>query len=149
MEALRLIGNVIWLVVFGFMSGLTWWFAGLLMILFIVTIPWAKSCFVIGWFTFWPFGREAISRDELTGKGDIGTGALGVIGNILWFIFAGIWLALYHLSMALFCFITIVFIPFGIQHFKLALISLFPIGKTIVSSEDAREAHRDAVVQRP
>lgn len=149
MDLLRLIGNVIWLVVFGFASGLSWWFAGVLMVIFIITIPWAKACFVIGWFTFWPFGREAVSREGLTGKVDIGTGALGVIGNILWFVFAGIWLALYHLSLALFCCITIIFIPFGIQHFKLALVSLFPIGKTIVSTDEAREAHRDAVLRRP
>lgn len=148
MELLRLIGNIIWLIIFGFMSGIYWWLAGVIMILFIVTIPWAKACFVIGWFTFWPFGREAVSREELTGQEDIGTGVLGVIGNILWFIFAGIWLALYHLSLALFCVITIILIPFGIQHFKLALVSLFPIGKTIVSVDNARDAHREALLNR-
>jgi len=56
----------------------------------IVGIPWGKACFVIGQFTFFPFGKEAISRDELTQKEDIGTGAVGVVGNVIWFIVAGI-----------------------------------------------------------
>ena len=103
-----------------------------------------KACFVIGQFTFFPFGKEAISRKELKQKDDIGTGTLGTIGNVIWFIFAGIWLAIGHVSSALLNFITIIGIPFGIQHLKLAGIALAPIGKTVVSKEvaaAARKAH--------
>jgi uncharacterized membrane protein YccF (DUF307 family) len=98
-----------------------------------VGLPWAKACFVIGQFAFLPFGKEAVSRKDLTLQSDIGTGALGLVGNVVWFVLAGWWLAIGHLVSALACFVTIIGIPFGIQHMKLALIALAPIGKTIVS----------------
>jgi uncharacterized membrane protein YccF (DUF307 family) len=134
---MRAIGNLIWFVFGGVIMGLTWWLYGLLAFITIVGIPWGKACFVIGSFTFFPFGKVAISRKELNQKSDIGTGVLGAIGNIIWFIFAGIWLAIGHIASALLCFITIIGIPFGIQHLKLAGISLFPIGKTVVAKEVA------------
>jgi uncharacterized membrane protein YccF (DUF307 family) len=73
-----------------------------------------------------------VSRRELTGQGDIGTGPFGVVGNVIWFLLAGWWLAIGHLSSAVACFITIIGIPFGIQHIKLALIALAPIGMQVV-----------------
>lgn len=91
-------------------------------------------------FSFFPFGKEAISRDELTNEMDIGTSPLGVIGNVLWFVFAGLWLAIGHVLSAAACFVTIIGIPFALQHLKLAVISLAPIGKTVVSSEEAAMA---------
>jgi uncharacterized membrane protein YccF (DUF307 family) len=75
---------------------------------------------VFGSFCFFPFGREAIDRKELTDKGDLGTGALGLAGNIVWFIFAGIWLAIGHVISAVLNAMTIIGIPFAIQHLKLA-----------------------------
>lgn len=134
------IGNFIWFILGGVIMGLAWWLFGLLAFITIIGIPWGKACFVIGHFTFFPFGKEAISRNELTGKTDIGTGFFGLIGNIIWFLLAGIWLALGHIASAILCFVTIIGIPFGIQHLKLAGVSLFPIGKKIVSKELAREA---------
>jgi uncharacterized membrane protein YccF (DUF307 family) len=130
---MRSIGNFLWFIFGGFFMGLAWWFFGILAFITIIGIPWGKACFVIGQFTFLPFGREAVSRNVLTQKDDIGTGTLGFIGNVIWFIFAGVWLAIGHIGSALACFITIIGIPFGIQHLKLAVISLAPIGKTIVS----------------
>ena len=115
--------------------GLGWWLVGLLAFVSIVGIPWGKACFVIGQFAFWPFGKEAVSRDDLSGREDIGTGALGLVGNIIWFVLAGVWLAIGHVLSAAACFITIIGIPFGIQHLKLAGIALAPIGKTIVEKE--------------
>jgi uncharacterized membrane protein YccF (DUF307 family) len=134
------IGNMLWFIFGGFLMGLGWWLAGLVCAITIVGLPWAKACFVIGQFAFLPFGKEAISREELTGNKDIGTGTLGMLGNVLWFIFAGIWLAIGHLVAALGCFITIIGIPFGIQHLKLAGLALAPVGKTIVSKEVAESA---------
>lgn len=122
--------------------GLGWWLVGVLAFITVVGIPWGKACFVIGQFTFFPFGKEAISRKELTQKEDIGTGGLGIIGNVIWFIVAGVWLAFGHVISAVLCFITILGIPFGIQHLKLAGIALAPIGKTIVSKEVADAARR-------
>jgi uncharacterized membrane protein YccF (DUF307 family) len=132
---MRTIGNVLWLILGGFFMGLGWWLAGLLCAITIVGIPWAKACFVIGQFAFWPFGKEAVSREKVQGKGDIGTGTLGFLGNVLWFIVVGVWLAIGHLLSALACFITIIGIPFGLQHLKLAGIALAPIGKTIVETD--------------
>jgi uncharacterized membrane protein YccF (DUF307 family) len=131
------IGNVLWFVFGGFLMGLGWWLAGLLCAITIVGLPWAKSCFVIGQFAFLPFGKEAISRDMLSGTEDVGTGPFGAIGNVLWFIVAGVWLAIGHVASALACFITIIGIPFGVQHLKLALLALAPVGKTIVTNETA------------
>ncbi|MEI7611726.1 MAG: YccF domain-containing protein [Betaproteobacteria bacterium] len=139
---MRAIGNFLWFILGGVFMGLAWWLIGLIAYLSIIGIPWGKACFVIGQFTFFPFGREAISRKELHQKDDIGTGDLGVIGNIVWFIFAGVWLAIGHVVSALFSFVTIIGIPFGIQHLKLAGIALAPIGKTIVTVEVAEAARK-------
>ncbi len=146
---MRMIGNFLWFVLGGVFMGLAWWLVGLLAFVTVVGIPWGKACFVIGQFTFFPFGQEAIDRKELNRQGDIGTGGLGLVGNILWFIFAGLWLAIGHVASALLCFVTIVGIPFGIQHLKLAGIALAPIGKTIVTKEVAaatRRANAEATV---
>lgn len=140
------IGNVLWFLMGGFFMGLGWWLAGLIAFVTIVGIPWGKACFVIGQFAFLPFGKEAISRRELTHQDDIGTGGLGLLGNIIWFIFAGLWLALGHVGSAVLCFITIIGIPFGIQHLKLAGLALAPIGQTIVTKEVAQAARQQSAV---
>ena len=129
--------NILWVVLGGFVMALGWWLAGLLCAITIIGLPWARSCFVIGSFSLWPFGQEAVNREELSGRGDLGTGPLGVIGNVLWFLVAGWWLAIGHLSSALACFVSIVGIPFGIQHIKLALIALKPVGMTVVPVRSA------------
>ncbi len=129
---MSLLGNILWLILGGFFTGLAWWFAGLIAFISIIGIPWGRACFVIGQLSFMPFGKEVVNRADVSGQEDIGTGALGMIGNIIWFIFAGIWLALAHLMSALFCFVTIIGIPFGLQHLKLAAIAVAPIGKTVV-----------------
>jgi len=103
----RSIGNFLWFILGGVFMGLGWWLVGVLAFITVVGIPWGKACFVIGKFTFFPFGKEAISRKELTQKEDIGTGGLGIIGNVLWFIVAGVWLAIGHVISAVLCFITI------------------------------------------
>ncbi|MFZ6735297.1 YccF domain-containing protein [Undibacterium sp. Ji42W] len=129
---MSLLGNILWLILGGFFTGLAWWFAGLIAFISIIGIPWGRACFVIGQLSFMPFGKEVVNRADVSGQEDIGTGALGMIGNIIWFIVAGIWLALAHLMSALFCFITIIGIPFGLQHLKLAAIAVAPIGKMVV-----------------
>jgi uncharacterized membrane protein YccF (DUF307 family) len=136
------IANLIWFVLGGFWMGLGWCLAGVVMLISIVGIPWVRACFVFGGFCFFPFGREAINREELTGRGDLGTGALGLIGNVIWFVLAGWWLALGHLLSAVANAVTIIGIPFAIQHLKLAACALAPIGKTVVPKEVAAEARR-------
>ena len=147
---LRMVGNFIWFILAGFWLGLTWWILGVLMFVFIVTIPWGKAAFVLGQFSFLPFGRTVIKRSELSGEKDIGTGALGLIGNVIWFLLAGVWLAIANIFYGVLCFITIIGIPFGVQCFKLAGASLFPIGKTVVTNavaEAAIKANAEKVVE--
>ena len=129
--------NILGVVLGGFVMALGWWLAGLLCAITIIGLPWARSCFVIGKFSLWPFGQEAVNCEELSGRADLGTGPLGLIGNVLWFLVAGWWLAIGHLSSALACFVSIVGIPFGIQHIKLALIALKPVGMTVVPVRSA------------
>lgn len=141
---MRAILNLLWFVLGGVLMGLAWWLAGIVAYITIIGIPWGKACFVMGQFSFFPFGKEAISRRELHQTDDIGTGALGTIGNIIWFIFAGVWLAIGHVACAIANFVTIIGIPFGIQHLKLAGIALAPIGKTVVTKEVAAAARAAA-----
>ncbi len=144
---MRTIGNILWFILGGFVMGLAWCFFGLIAYISIVGIPWGRSCFVIAGFSFFPFGKEAISRDELTQTKDIGTSGFGTLGNILWFVFAGLWLAIGHIFSAVACFITIIGIPFGLQHLKLAGVSLAPIGKTVVTKEVAAAARIANIVK--
>lgn len=129
---MSVLGNLIWFVCGGFVMGLAWWIAGVVALISLVGIPWAKACFVIGQFSFFPFGKETINRQVLTTKMDVGTSPIGWLGNTVWFFLAGWWLAIGHIISACACFVTIVGIPFGLQHLKLASISLSPIGKTVV-----------------
>jgi uncharacterized membrane protein YccF (DUF307 family) len=125
--------NALWFVLGGFLAGLGWLLAGVLMAVTIIGLPWARSCFMLARFTFWPFGYDIVDRQRLSGEADLGTGTLGTIGNIIWFVLAGWWLAIMHVSAAIGLAITIIGIPFAWQHVKLAMASLFPVGKTVVS----------------
>ena len=137
---MRMIGNFIWFIFAGLWLGITWYILGILMFLLIITIPWGKAAFMLGTFSFFPFGKTVIKRSDLSGVDDVGTGSLGVIGNIIWFIFAGFWLAVTNVIYGVIYCITILGIPFGIQCFKMAGASLMPIGKTVVTNEVAAAA---------
>jgi uncharacterized membrane protein YccF (DUF307 family) len=139
---MRTIANLIWFVLGGVWMGLGWCLVALVLAISVVGLPWARACFVLAGFCFVPFGREAIDRKELTGKDDLGTGSIGLVSNVLWFVFAGWWLALGHVLSAVLNFCTIIGIPFGIQHLKLAECALAPVGKTVVLKEVAAEARR-------
>jgi uncharacterized membrane protein YccF (DUF307 family) len=135
---MSLILNILWLVLGGgLVSGAVWILSGLLFAVSIVGLPWARAAFNIGLFTLFPFGQTSISREDLTGRMDIGTGPLGVLGNIVWFVVIGWWLAFGHLVLAAACAVTIVGLPFAWVHLKLVPISLFPIGQTVVSNDIA------------
>lgn len=122
--------NLLWLFLGGWTTALGWFTSTLFMVISIVGIPWARASFNIGLLNLWPFG----SRVQTRTTSDIGTGSLGFIGNILWFIFCGWWLAALHIFWGLLFSITIIGLPWGLQHFKLAKISLAPIGKEIIFS---------------
>lgn len=125
---MRLLGNLIWLLFGGLATAIGWWVAGLLAAITLIGIPFAIAAFRIGTFSLWPFGREVVDRPE---RGEAHT-LLVVLGNIVWIILGGIWLALAHLFFALLLAITIIGIPFAVQHLKLAHLSLTPYGKMIV-----------------
>jgi len=128
----RLVLNVLWLVLAGFWMCLVYLVVGLLWCITIIGIPFGIASFRIGLFALWPFGRTIVEKP--------GAGAGSAIGNVLWFIFSGIWLAIGHaVTGALLC-ITIIGIPLGLANFKLIPISLFPLGKDIVPADSVNAA---------
>ena len=127
---IRLILNLLWLVFGGWLSGLLWLFGGAVLALTIVGLPWTFAAWRIASYSFWPFGREVVWRDEL-GEHDVGTGPLGLVLNVIWFLFAGWSIALTHLLIAVAEFITIIGIPFALKDLELAKLALAPIGRTI------------------
>jgi uncharacterized membrane protein YccF (DUF307 family) len=134
---MSLLLNIIWILLGGAWMAFGWLVAAAIMAVTIVGIPWARAAVTIALYTLMPFGYTAVPRDRHTGQEDIGTGPLGAIGNILWLVFAGWWLALMHVMWAVLLAITIIGIPFAWAHLKLAGIALWPIGKMIVPKDQA------------
>jgi uncharacterized membrane protein YccF (DUF307 family) len=142
MSILSILLNILWIVFGGLWMAVGWVIAGIIMAITIIGLPWAWAAFNIAFYTLLPFGQKAVSRAEYTGQEDIGTGALGMIGNIIWLVLAGWWLALGHLLTAIVLAITIIGIPFAWAHLKLAGLALWPIGKMIVPADDAPLTYR-------
>ncbi|MFE2425639.1 YccF domain-containing protein [Streptomyces sp. NPDC059373] len=121
---MRTLLNIIWLIVWGLWMAIGYALLGLLMFVFIITIPWGIAAFRIANYVLWPFGRTTVERPD--------AGAASFAGNIIWLVLAGIWLALGHIVAGIgFC-LTIIGIPFGIANFKMVPISLVPLGREIV-----------------
>ena len=135
MSPLSLVLNLLWLAFGGLWMAVGWGVAAVVMAITIIGLPWTRAAFNIAVYTLLPFGQKAVSRSAHTGVGDTGTGLLGDLGNIIWLVLAGWWLALGHLVFALVLALTIIGIPFAWAHLKLAGIALWPIGKMIVSIE--------------
>jgi uncharacterized membrane protein YccF (DUF307 family) len=138
MSPLSILLNLLWIVFGGLEMAIGWLIAAVIMAITIIGIPWARAAFNIAGYTLLPFGQRAVSRAEHLGQHDVGTGPFGFIGNVIWLILAGWWLALGHLIAAIVFAITIIGIPFAWAHLKLAGIALWPIGKMIVPVEDLR-----------
>jgi uncharacterized membrane protein YccF (DUF307 family) len=109
-----------------------WVLAALIMAITIVGLPWSFAALTIASYTLFPFGRTVVSRAEHLGREDIGTGTLGVIGNLIWLVLAGWWLALGHVVTAVLLAVTIIGLPFAWAHLKLAGLALWPIGQIVV-----------------
>jgi uncharacterized membrane protein YccF (DUF307 family) len=121
---MRTLLNIIWLVLSGFWMFLGYLLAGVLLCILIITIPWGIASFRIGMYALWPFGRTIVSKP---------TAGLGsFLGNVVWVILAGWWLALGNIVSGIALCITIIGIPLGIASFKLVPVSLMPLGKEIV-----------------
>jgi len=137
MSVLSLLLNIAWIVCGGLWMALGWIVAAVIMVITIVGIPWAKAAFNIALYALLPFGQKAVSRADYSGQEDIGNGPLGVLGNIIWLLLAGWWLALGHVIVAVLLAVTIIGIPFAWAHLKLAGIALWPVGKMIVPADEA------------
>lgn len=121
---MRFILNILWLVLSGFWMALGYIVAGVICCVLIVTIPFGLASFRIAAYALWPFGRTVVERRD--------AGAPSLIGNVIWFIFAGIWLAIGHVLTGVALCVTIIGIPFGVANFKMIPVSLMPLGKEIV-----------------
>ena len=130
MPATSLLLNVLWIIFGGLHMAVAWLIAALIMVITIVGIPWARAAFTIALYTLLPFGHTVVDRP--TG---IGSGLLGFVGNLIWLVLAGWWLALGHLLTALLLAVTIIGLPFAWAHLKLAGLALWPIGKDVVSRD--------------
>jgi uncharacterized membrane protein YccF (DUF307 family) len=120
----RLLLNVVWFVLAGLWLGIAYAFAALICFVFIITIPFGIAALRIGVFALWPFGHTVVRRPD--------AGAASMLGNVLWFLFCGWWLALLHLISGVALCLTIIGIPLGLGSFKLIPVSLLPLGREIV-----------------
>ena len=129
---MRLLLNILWFIFGGWLSGLLWLIGGAVLALTIVGLPYTAAAWRIAGFAFWPFGKEIVSREIVTGEHDIGTGPLGLVLNIIWFVFAGWYIALSHILIAIPEAISIIGLPFAFKDLQLAQIAFAPIGKIVV-----------------
>jgi uncharacterized membrane protein YccF (DUF307 family) len=127
---MRLLLNIIWFVLAGLWMAIAYAIAALICFVLIITIPFGIASLRIGIFALWPFGKTVVKRAD--------AGIASGIGNIIWFVFCGWWLALLHLISGVILCITIIGIPLGLANFKLIPVSLLPMGREIVSIDQAR-----------
>jgi uncharacterized membrane protein YccF (DUF307 family) len=130
MTPLNLVLNVVWLVVSGFWLAVGYAVAGIVMCILIITIPFGIASFRLAGFVLWPFGRTLIRRPD--------AGVASAIGNVIWFVLAGLWIAIAHVVLGVALCLTIIGIPFGWANLKLAVVAIAPLGKDIVSHDDPR-----------
>ncbi|MFR9789665.1 YccF domain-containing protein [Streptomyces sp. MB22_4] len=129
MKVFNLLLNILWLVFCGIWLSIGYLIAALICFVLIITIPFGIASLRIAGFVLWPFGRTAVEKP--------GAGTGSVIGNVIWVIFAGWWLALEHLITSIPLFLSIIGIPFGWANLKLVPISLMPLGREIVRTDQA------------
>jgi uncharacterized membrane protein YccF (DUF307 family) len=125
--ALRLVLNLVWLVLHGWLLALAYLLAGLVACLFVVTAPFGIAAFRLAGYAAWPFGRTTVPAP--------GAGAASALGNLMWFVLVGWWLSLLHVVAGVAYCLTVVGIPFGVALFKLAAVGLFPLGKRVVDTD--------------
>jgi uncharacterized membrane protein YccF (DUF307 family) len=122
----NLLGNLVWIIFGGLVSAFFYFLGGFVLCITIIGIPFGLQCFKIGFFVLRPFGLQAVSTNN-------SSGCLSLLLNIIWIICGGLGAALGHLTFGILLCLTVIGIPFGLQHFKLIEVSLMPFGKTIVS----------------
>lgn len=132
---ISLLLNLLWVIFGGLPMALGWLLTAVVMAITIIGLPWARAALTIAVYSLWPFGQTLVNRRDITGQDDIGTGGFGLIGNIIWFVLAGWWLAIGHLCWAVAWAVTIIGLPFAWAHLKLAAASIAPIGKMVVPGD--------------
>lgn len=132
MKILQFVLNIIWLLTAGLALFVAYVLAGVVACIFIITIPFGLASFRIAGFVLWPFGREVVTTKSPTG--------LSTIGNVVWFIVAGLWLAIGHVLTAVAQAVTIIGLPLAWANLKLIPVTCFPFGKRVISSNDSRAA---------
>lgn len=135
MQPMALVLNILWILLGGFWMAAGWLLAAVIMAITIIGLPWARAAYNIAIYNLLPFGQTAVRRDLVTGEQDFGTGLFGFIGNLIWLILAGWWLALAHLVTGLGLAITIIGLPFAWAHLKLAGLALWPVGRSVVPND--------------
>lgn len=138
---MRTLLNIIWLLFGGIWLALGYVFAGILCCILIVTIPFGIASFRIAGYALWPFGRTVVDKPT--------SGGWSTIGNVIWFLVAGIWLAIGHVLTSIPMFVSIIGIPLGIANLKMIPISLLPLGKDIVPSDAPYQAYTPQPGQYP
>jgi uncharacterized membrane protein YccF (DUF307 family) len=133
----RTVLNLIWFVFSGLWLAIGYALAGLVLCILIITIPFGVACFRLAGFVLWPFGRAVVRAP--------GAGAPSAIANVLWFVLAGLWMAIAHVILGVLLCLTIIGIPLGLGNFKLAAVAIAPLGKEIVAADDPR-AQAGAIV---
>ena len=128
---MTLLLNILWFICGGWLSGLLWLRGGAILAITVVGLPYTGAAWRIAGFAFFPFGKEVVWREDV-GRSDLGTGPLGVVLNVIWFVFAGWYIALSHLLIAFAEAITIIGLPFAFKDLQLAGFALAPIGKTVI-----------------
>ena len=123
---MRILLNILWLVLGGIFVALGYAIAGIICCVLIITIPFGIASFRMANYALWPFGRELVKRP--------GSGAASAVGNVIWLVVAGWWLALGHILTGIAQLVTIIGIPVGLANFKLVPVSLFPLGHEIVDT---------------
>ena len=121
---MKFLGNILWLVLGGLLVAFYYWIVGLLTCVTIIGIPFGIQLIKMGTFALWPFGHEVTS-------GPSDSGCLAIIMKVIWILIGGVEIAMLHLTFGVLCCVTIVGIPFGLQHFKMAFLALVPFGKQI------------------
>lgn len=129
---MTLLLNILWFICGGWISGTLWILGGFLMAITVVGLPYTGAAWRIAGFAYWPFGKDIVDRSEVTGRHDLGTGPVGCLLNVLWFILGGWHIALSHLVIAITEGVTVIGLPFAFKDLQLAQVALAPIGKTVV-----------------
>jgi len=125
---MRILGNILWLILGGIITAVEYFISSIILMITIIGIPFGIQTLKLGLLALWPFGKTTVQSDR-------SSGCLYILVNIIWIFVGGIWIALSHLFFGIILYITIIGIPFGNQHFKLASLALAPFGRDIIDKK--------------